>query len=338
MHPVEMNDAYLYQQDTTKVKKTLETIPEEGERGGLRIERKALAPLQPIRTRDELRAEMDSATDSVAPERVQSQQPTMAQIRYWQWQREQDIKVGDSRFIPPREEINLVTSKSLKNPGLVLPTHELNRVNNDWLTIILLLSLILFASVRSVWSKYMLNLFQSAVNYPTANRMFREENYSVAHGAFRLDIYFYLVFSVFLFQVANYFKIDFGFSSFRLFVICVAGTFAFFTIKKILYKIVGFLFENPTETKEYLFNHDNLNRIAGILLFPVVILITFFPFSSLTFLYYIGIFAVIAVYFLLLFRGSIILLRKQFSIIYLFLYFCTLEILPLVLVYKILVV
>ncbi|MFW5774569.1 MAG: DUF4271 domain-containing protein [Tangfeifania sp.] len=315
----------------------MENLPGGQEPGSLRITRAAPVPLQPIRTQEELRADSLVAVTEEPVAQAKPARSTAAQIRYWRRQREEDLKVGGSRYIEPRKDSLLLTSE-IPDPGLVLPVDKINRVNTDWVTIVLLLALVLFATVSRGWSKYLGNLFQSVVNYSTANRMFREQNYSFQHGAFRLDIYFYLVFSMFLFQVIRFFRIDVPFHNFRLYLLVLAGVWIFFQVKKFLYKSTGFIFQNSGETSEFLFNLDNHVRVTGLVLFPVVAIIPFSPFNNVEIPVYFGILIVSTIYFLLLFRGFMILLKKQFSIIYLFLYFCTLEILPLVLVYKFLVI
>ena len=332
-----MNWEYTYQQDTTRVKLPLESTTLGQNPGSLRVKRTAPLPIQPIRTREEITVEPDVAEAESSSKLIQPSQPTAAQIRYRWWQREQELKVGDSRYIEPKSDLLFIATETAP-ADLVLPKDSINRVNTDWLTMVLLLALVLFATVRLGWSKYLGNLFQSVVNYSTANRMFHEQNYSFQHGAFRLDIFFYLVFPVFLFQIIQFFNIGFSFSSYRLYLLILGGLWIFIMLKKLLYNTVGYIFENSAETSEFLFNLDNYFRVNGLLIFPVVAIISFSSFNRLEIPVYFGILVVSAVYFLLLFRGFMILLKKQFSIIYLFLYFCTLEILPLVLVYKFLVI
>ncbi len=160
---------------------------------------------------------------------------------------------------------------------------------------------------------------------------------SFLHGAFRLEVYFYLTFSVFLFQVLNYFRVGLPYKNFGLYLFSLALVLGYFLLKKFAYRLVGFITEGTAETNEYLFNMNNANRVMGLTLFPFILLIAFFPFEDTTVPLTLGIFAAAILYFLLLYRGFIILLKKQFSIFYLFLYFCTLEFLPLVLLYKIIV-
>lgn len=335
--PGKMERTYTYQQDTNRVKIPVESLPAIQETGSLRVNRKAPLPIEPIRLREEIRQESDSAETVNTASQPQPTRPTAAQIRYWRRQRGQELKVGDSKYIEPRNDSVLIVSEK-PDAGLALPADKINRINNDWIVVLLLIALVLFATVRRGWSKYLGNLFQSVVNYSTSNRMFREQNYSFQHASFRLDVYFYLVFSVFLYQLIHFFRIDFSIQNYQLYLLILAGVWIFFMVKKFLYRFTGVVFESSGETSEFLFNLDNSIRVIGLLIFPIVAIISFSPFNNLTIPVYFGILIVSAVYFLLLFRGFLILLKKQFSIIYLFLYFCTLEILPLVLVYKFLVI
>lgn len=261
--------------------------------------------------------------------------PTPIQIRNWQWNREQKLLVGGSRYMEPRNEVKLTTSVVLDDKGLALPFRPVTSQNTDWITVLLLLILVLFATVRNTYSKYLGHLIQSIFNYSTASRMFQEKNTSVLQGAFRMEIYFYLTAAIFVFQLINHFRITAPFPGILLFLLCLGAVVAYYIFKKLFYTLFGMVVEAAGETSEFLFNMDNFNRTTGLFLFPIITLIAFYPFDNPDFPVLLGIFTVTAFYLLLLFRGSIILLKKQFSIFYLFLYLCTLEFLPLLLIYKI---
>ncbi|MBW6533390.1 MAG: DUF4271 domain-containing protein [Mariniphaga sp.] len=328
-----MDYRFIYQQDTSKVKLPVEKSSGIPDGGQLNIDRNALLPLGPIPERKKEIKEVDTVKPqpvSVAPFRIQ--------LRNIWWQQENKLLIGDSRYLEPRTEIQLVSPLNNEHVGLQLPAHQINQMNYDWLTFLLLAALAIFASVRTTWNKYVLHLFQSVVNNTTSARLFQEKNTSDIQGAFLLDILFYLVFAVFSFQLLNFFQVDLSFGNSRLFLSSMGLIVAYFLIKKLIYRFFGFLIEKTGETKEYLFNMNNFARVAGIILFPVVTVIAFYPFSNIKIPVFFGLFLVGAIYFLLISRGFVILMNKQFSIFYLFLYFCTLEFLPLVLLFKILVV
>ena len=320
------------QQDTTKTNTLLQQVPDNIGQKKLKVVRPN-AILKPIPERET----QNVVSDKVIQKPAKPQPPSAAQLKNRWWQREQKLLVGDSRYIEPQNEIKLKTISYTEQKGIALPNREISRPNNDWLTVLLIAALVLFATVRHSYSKYLIALFQSIFNYSTSSRMYEEKNYSFLHAAFRLEVYFYLIFAVFIYQLFNYFNVALPYNNFGLFLFSLGLVLTYFIGKKLIYNITGVMVEGISETKEFLFNLDNVNRVTGLVLFPVVLLIAFFPLQNLTTPVILGVAAVIFLYFLLLFRGFTILLRKQFSIYYLFLYFCTLEFLPLVLLYKIVV-
>ncbi len=263
--------------------------------------------------------------------------PTFEQIRYWRKLRENKLLIDGSRYIQPKKEVELITSVKVEADRLGLPVREKNIFNTDWVTILFVLALILFASIRGSYSKYIGYLFQSLVSYSTSFRLFREKNYSISHAAFRLDLIFYFTFSLFLYQVVEVFQLELVNDNLLFFAVSIVVVTGYFILKKMAYYFIGLVFESVSETNEYLFNLDNFNRTVGIVLFPVVVLINYYPYENPVFMVVAGIFIVTVFYAFLLQRGILILLRKQFSIFYLFLYLCTLEFLPLFLIYNVVV-
>lgn len=232
---------------------------------------------------------------------------------------------------------NALTVAEVQNENIILPVREKQVVTSDWLTVIIFLAIALFATIRYSYIQYIQQLFQSLFNYPTAVRLLQDSNYPTSHAAYRLDIIFYITFSIFVFQVFNFLNwaqpehkiLFFGFIS--------VGVIIYFTSKKLLFRMLGLLFETRSETSEFLFNLNNFGRSLGLVMLPIVVLITFSPLRSPDYVVFTGITLVLVYYLFLIYRGISILLRKQFSIFYLFLYLCTLEFLPLLLIYKVVV-
>ena len=256
--------------------------------------------------------------------------PSDTLFRFWQVQPEEKIFIGDSRYLPDTSYVEHISWKGLN----IIPRQK-SYPEGDWLTGILFFAFVLLASVSAGYSKYISTLFQSLINYPTAFRMFREKNYSILHGAFRLEVLFYIIISIFVFQV-----IILASSSDTLFTFPVYGQtlgilVVYFLGKKLAYRALGSIFIGASDTSEFLFNMDNFNRGAGIILFPIVALIAYFPSGDPVIAVFLGVFTATVFYVMLLKRGISILLKKQFPIFYLFLYLCTLEFLPLLLMYKI---
>jgi len=244
--------------------------------------------------------------------------------------------VDSSDYMAPRQQAEM-HSTQLEQKALVLPNREREYPGHDWLTIIIFVAIALFASIRYSYAKYLKQLFLSLFNNATSIRMLNDKTYPVFHAAFRLEAIFYIIFPLFIFQCLNLFKYQSRpLTPMYLFLI-FGSTLLYFFGKKVIYFTLGLMFETQNETREYLFSYDNFNRSLSLVFLPVVILIQFAPLKTPVFIAISGLVILFSFNIILLRRGAIILLKKQFSLFYLFLYLCTLEILPLLLIYKVVV-
>ena len=230
------------------------------------------------------------------------------------------------------------TAEKITKPEIRLPEKRISNDEPDWSIGLFIFVLILFATVKLFFNKYLNQLFSASINYSTSLRLFREGSLNILHGSFRLEILFYIVFSYFLFQIGQEFGYSYKLTSLTSYFIILGGVVAYFSGKRIVYFLLGLITENKLPTQEYLFNFNQYMRVLGLILLPVSLIINFVSLSNLRILFLIGIVLVFIVYLLALLRGARILLTKHFSISYLILYLCTLEILPLVFIYKLLLV
>ena len=227
----------------------------------------------------------------------------------------------------------------LKHVEVVFPGKKLLRNNPDWLIGVMVFSFIIFASVRLIFNKYLSQLFQATTNYSTFTRMFRERYFNFFHASFRLDLVFNLVLALFSYQFISDYKINFGLKqSFMVYLACLGIVLGYFTAKRLVYQLIGVLTESRQEIQEYLFNIKIYNRVLGLLLLPVTAIIAFVPMGRIEPLLFSGLLIIAILYLFSIIRGSKIFLKKHFSISYLILYLCTLEILPLILIYNLLLI
>ena len=231
------------------------------------------------------------------------------------------------------ERVVLLTEEPVK-PQIILPERKIEHDSPDWQMGIFIFALILLGSVRLFFKKYLGQLLGSTVNYITASRMFRERSLSLVHASFRLDIMFYIVFSLFIFHAMQVFGIKLHPVGIVSYFFILGGILAYFGLKKFAYYIQGNISCTVQETLEFLFNMNIYNRTLGLFLLPVSLIVAFTPLAKPQLVIFAGIFIICIFYILLILRGVKILMRKHFSIFYLILYLCTLEILPLLFLYK----
>jgi hypothetical protein len=319
-----MEISFTYQQNGVRLNKLLNPVPEKNM---LTIEQR---PVSVMKRTEHSRID-SSNTDATKPKY------TVEQIRNWRLQQDHKLPVDTSKFLSSRSEVQLVQTE-IGKPEVVLPNRNKQNVGTDWLTLLLFTGVLIFATIRYNYTKYIKHLFTSLINYPTAVRLWQESNYPASHAAYRLDVIFFLAFSIFVYQILRFFELSKTSNNLSFFAIVLGGVLLYFFGKKLLYQVLGLLFETKNETREFLFNMDNTFRALGLVLLPLIALVSFSPTQNPVILIITGISIVFIFYGILLQRGVFILLRKQFSIFYLFLYLCTLEFLPLLLIYKIVVV
>lgn len=216
------------------------------------------------------------------------------------------------------------------------PTHNgpIDRpyVSPDWLFSILLLIAAVFTWLRVFYNKYFTQLFEAVVNNNLTNQIVRDENILVQRASVYLSIVFYLVGALFLYEFSLHRNwplagIGSGFPRFLFFAILVSAVYA---LKFLILKIAGWLFDVEKETALYIFNVFLLNNLLGILLLPFIALLAFHGALPGDRLFQAALILIGLVYLYRLFRGFLVGIGTSgFSPLYLFLYLCTLEIAPL---------
>ena len=115
-----------------------------------------------------------------------------------------------------------------------------------------------------------------------------------------------------------------------LFLLLVAAVFLTYLVKYSVVKLIQFVFDVDRGLNEHLYNTWLLNVVLGIVLLPIVLVINFSSWQGASYLMW-GALGLVGVFFLYrLIRGIRTGIGQKVSIFYLFIYLCSLEILPLV--------
>lgn len=206
----------------------------------------------------------------------------------------------------------------------------------DWMVVTIVLMLGLLAWVKVTAFKYLISLVQSNFNTHTATRLYREKVGNILHPSFRIDALFYIVTGTFFYHILYYFPHRFMGDGLLFMLTTSLILFVFLSSKYILYQFTGFLFKTQNEISEFIFYSQIGNRVMGIFLLPLTIILFFIDGKTHVFVAVLGILIMLFFSTISLFRGIGIIAKKDFSIYYLILYLCSLEILPLLTVWRIL--
>ena len=239
---------------------------------------------------------------------------------------------------PPPAPKEFTETISVFGKHQLLPVHSgpvaIIRQSTDWITILLLVCLLLFAWIQTVSHKRFAQIFKAVMQPHSVNQLEREGNLFRERITLSLGAIYYIVGSVFIFQLFNAFYTLPGEIDNLSFTALILGVlFSYQMLKSLLIYTSGIIFKTAESSRYYQLNTLIFNQITGIVIFPFAIMALYW--ENTTFLIIGGI-IVSLLFGYRLFRGILTgMANKNYNLLYLFLYLCTLEILPLLLLLKV---
>ena len=242
--------------------------------------------------------------------------------------------IKNQKYIPVRE-VEYSTSTETVIEKLFTPT-IISREIAGWQIIILLMSIILLG-ISKAFSRNRFNLaIKSLLNYGVAQEVTREEKVFFHRSNVLLTMIHLLTASLLLYHIKEIINlsnlISDGFFGFLLILFAVT---IIYIVKYIFSQVLFFVLNDVSIISEYIFNVSLFNNLLGVIFIPTLCLSYFSSFSFSVILLYLVIPLSLITFVLRLIRLFVIGKTKGISYFYIFLYICTLEILPLVVLFRI---
>ncbi len=198
------------------------------------------------------------------------------------------------------------------------------------------LLLLLFIIIRRTFTRYVLSLLQSTLQLFYAEKVYNEKSILGQNANVLLDLVYFVSVPFTLLFATNYLDPSivegigtYSFLGYGFSILLGLRTFRFITIKTISY-----ISDNRSELGFLYANQLMYSRIVGLFLAPIVFLISYSE-GLLKMAFLIIALGVIGLALIInQFRTIQVFIRKGFSIFYLLLYLCALEIIPLLIIYK----
>jgi len=240
----------------------------------------------------------------------------------------------------PAESVFRQTGESGMTPvaGLVIrekkPVVHSALESSDWILGILIISLVLFAWIRVFFNKYLIPTFTGLFNYQQGNRLFRENNLLYQRFSLGMNTLFFITGALFLYFIHDFFSFNIPFLKGPGGLLFLSGgLLVIFTFRSLICRLTGFISNTRELFAEYSHTILMINKVLGIILLPVVFALPYIPdYLVPGFLYGgIGLFALS--YLFRVYKGMQIFVLNRFSIFWMILYLCALEILLYLLIY-----
>lgn len=229
--------------------------------------------------------------------------------------------------------------QEFKDKVFVINYKEINNTTHNWMFWLLLIGLVVFGWTRLFYRKQLDLMFSSIFHYNLSVKSIRNSSDNSQRFSGILQLLFSINIALFSYQVFDFFHpvLYKGLKSTAIVLIISIVFLIIYGVKDFAYRTFGYIFAEITYVHDYLYNVHMYNRVLGIFLFPIVVAFAFIQNDVINhrLILYAGLAVIIAFFILRIIRGIQISIKSNISILYMFLYFCTFEILPIILLVKV---
>jgi Domain of unknown function (DUF4271) len=288
---------------------------------------KAINPGDSMSAKPVTRKAVKAVTDSVLVYQTDS-------LRY------SSVKPADFSRLPVgwMEMLNAQPQFNFTGRGMHIRNERYEPRSYDGLFYLLVLLLFYFAVIKLFFAKYLANLLTIFFRASMRHQQLREQVLQSPFPSLLLNNLFVFsggLYGAFLLQYNNVgnpqsFWMHFGY--------CALGLTALYLLKFLILRVIGWVFNVSRAVDTYLFVVFMTNKIIGVFLLPILVLISFAG-PGLTEVALTVSVIMIGIFYIYRFVASYATLHKEIKIsgLHFILYLCALEIAPLLLIYKVLV-
>jgi hypothetical protein len=197
--------------------------------------------------------------------------------------------------------------------------------------------LIFFAIIKNTFNRYLNDLSKLFFRTSIKHRQVKDQLMQAPMPSLLLNILFVLTGALFINLVLQHYKLGTSYNFWQLLLLCALALTAIYLVKFITLKICGWLFRLRHATDAYIFIVFTTNKIIGIVLLPLLILLAFTKGSFNEVVLTLSL-VVVGALFLYRFFLSYVSIHKEVKIqlFHFLLYLCAFEIIPLLLINKLL--
>lgn len=219
--------------------------------------------------------------------------------------------------------------ESLYKKGKILPKGD------AWILLVIGFLLLVFAILKRYFSRQLYSIIEAFFSNRVLNNLNKEDNLFTSWPFLLLFVHFGFTIGMFFYLVTQYYQLTYGAGGFKFYVTISVLIVLLFGLKIFFLKMLGHLFNVQKAVHEYITVLYLSYFNTSLLFIPFVVA---FALSSMRYGFnYIIISSILVglVFIFQFFRAGVnILSHYRFPKVYLFLYFCALEICPILILIK----
>ncbi|MDQ7950068.1 MAG: DUF4271 domain-containing protein [Pedobacter sp.] len=213
--------------------------------------------------------------------------------------------------------------------GEVLPKGEL------WVLLLIAGLLVIFAVLKHIFSRQLFAIVQSFFSNRVLGNLNKEDNLFNSWPFLLLFVQFGFTIGMFFYLVAQSQQLEMAKNGFQFFISISIGVIALYALKILLLRLLGLVFSVQKPVTEYVSILYLSYFNTSLLFIPLVVAFALSPLKYASLYIAIAVVLLIVIFVFQFIRAGVnILSNYRFSKVYLFLYFCTLEICPILILIK----
>ena len=216
------------------------------------------------------------------------------------------------------------------------PLHPEKGQDYDWVTLVLAGSLLLIGWSRLLYRKYFVALVKSFHFYNYASSLYYGKNSLTERAGVLLNLNFFITGGLLGFQALSHSEYTIqGFDPIYQWLLFSGFLMVWYVWNFLTSRAIGFLFLRERVFNQYLHNYNLYRKLMGISLLPFAVVVQFIREEYQEMFLLVGGILAATIFIAHIIRGLQVFAKENVSILYLFLYLCALEFLPLILVFKV---
>lgn len=211
----------------------------------------------------------------------------------------------------------------------------LRQFRESWIILVVLFLVLFYSIIRFFFSTEINTISHAFYSNQVLSKVNKEDTLFNSWPFVFLYLLFGLILGLYLYLSAKYFGISYTLDGFKLFLYLSTVVIVLFTLKIIVLRIVGFLFDSTRLVRDYVSVLYLSYFNAAILFLPIVIAFSLTSYRFSVIYSYLGVILLLLIFALQFLRvAENILSNYKFPKVYLIIYLCALEFCPLIILFK----
>lgn len=160
--------------------------------------------------------------------------------------------------------------KSVIQPSLVRKAPD-----TDWIFYLFMVCLLYLALIRMAFPKYFHDLFRVFFNSSLRQKQIREQLVQDPLPSLMLNIFFIFSGGAFIYFLARHYHYTKGYNTWLALGFCIVLLAAVYLVKFLILRFMGWIFGKPYDAETYAFIVFMINKISGLVLFPLAVMLAF---------------------------------------------------------------